>query len=452
MKRLLVVTYYWPPAGGVSVQRVLKFCKYLPRHGWQPIVLTADSAHFETIDEDNSREAPHVEQVMRVRAWEPHGLYRALGGRIGAKPAELQNRDSKGFAGYRTGTVQRLFERLSEWIRLNIFIPDSRIPWYPPAVRAASRLISEYQVDLIYSTAPPFTVHLAARRLSARHGIPWVADFRDPWVDNTVYNRMRRLNWVLAANRRLERLVLRDADCVVCTGQRLAALMRTKLPFGEGSHISVVEHGYDRDNVRAVAKVPSRLWLSYFGSLYEQRFPEVLFDTIARLAASNRLPGLAVRIYGTVSRGAHSQLAETLSGTETQVNAPLPQNAYQNILYEPQVLLLSVDRVPHNDVITLGKAFDYLPTGNPVLGVGPLDGDIAQLLRQTGSGRMFDYEDRKNIEAFLVECWEHWKTGRLNSGPRILPEWERSTKTARLAELLDGVLANPNRRPGTSSY
>lgn len=437
MKRLLVITYYWPPAGGVSVQRIIKFCKYLPKHGWQPIVLTADSGHFETIDHDNLQDTVGITTVSRVRAWEPHAFYRALGGRVGKRDPLTRSGRSNGALRPPEARASRLFEQASEWLRVNAFIPDSRIPWYFPAVKEGSRLIAAAKADAILSTAPPFTVHLVAKRLHELHGIPWIADFRDPWLENTVYNRVPRLGWTIAVNRRLERSVLKSADLVVCTGDRLAHLMRNKLYPGGASHVRVVGHGYDPDDVLDVVERPAKFWLSYFGSLYEQRFPDTLFSVVRDVAQGGECPGLAVRIYGVTTPGAAARLKELLEDCELELAAPLPQNEYRRKLYQPQVLLLSIDRVPNNDVITLGKAYDYLPTGNPILGVGPPTGDIASMLSETAAGALYDYDDRLGIKQFIVASHHSWKSGQLNRGPRRIPRWERSAKTAELASLLD---------------
>ncbi|MDJ0892972.1 MAG: glycosyltransferase [Gammaproteobacteria bacterium] len=435
MKTVLVVTYYWPPAGGVAVQRILKFCKYLPSCGWRPVVLTVRQGNYET--NDNSVGCLDG-SLYRARSLEPHGLYRLLSGvRTYREPSGQTGSAHAPAGGYKSRS-------LGELVRLNLFLPDARVGWYPFAWRLGRQILREQAPALIFSSAPPFTAHLVARRLAKLSGLPWVADFRDPWLENALYNKPTRWPVAVAVNRRLEVSVLRRAEAVTCVGHNLRALLKFKVPEREEGDIRVISNGYDAEDVTSLGPPFPRFVLAYFGSLYEQRFPENLFRAIGELSErdSRLKQDLLVRIHGHVTSAAREELGRCLEPENLRVEAPLPYQAYLKELYRPQVLLLSIDRDPHNELILLGKTFDYLPTGNPVLGVGPVGGDAAKLLNRTDVGEMFDYADVVGIKAFVGRQHEAWRRRDLNSGLRSYPEYERQTLTRELASLFDRLAAN----------
>jgi len=199
-KTVLIVTYYWPPAGGIAVQRITKFCKYLTDFGWNPIILTVDNGNFESVDESLLHDIAHIKHVYRTSSIEPHNFYNFIDGLVKRKSTNNPGNSNK-------LPKRSIYTTFSDYIRLNLFIPDSRIGWLFNAFRCGKRIIEEYNTDLIFSTAPPYTSHLVALKLHKHSGIPWVADFRDPWVESTLYNTVKRLGIVKTINKRLERKV-----------------------------------------------------------------------------------------------------------------------------------------------------------------------------------------------------------------------------------------------------
>ena len=221
MKKVLVVTYYWPPSGGPGVQRVLKFAKYLPAHGWEPIILTVKNGEYPSIDPSLAGDIPAGCSVHRSISFEPGGLYRPFVGLRSGEPipvATLAVRDIS----WR--------QRWANWIRLNLFIPDAKIGWVPSALKAGRRIIRTTKPDLIFSSSPPQTVQLIAEKLARASGLPWVADYRDPWTRIFHYATSRRSAWARRYDRRLEERIVPAADERITVNQICADLLGPELP------------------------------------------------------------------------------------------------------------------------------------------------------------------------------------------------------------------------------
>ena len=172
MKRVLVIAYYWPPSGGSGVQRWVKFCKYLPALGWEPVVYAPLNADYPSLDPSFEAEVPASVEVLRGRIWEPYAAYRQLLG--GARASTQVTEISSGPKTWK--------QRLSLWIRGNLFVPDPRVGWVRPSVKFLRKYLAEHPVDVIVTTGPPHSVHLIGQRLHRALGIPWIPDFRDPWT------------------------------------------------------------------------------------------------------------------------------------------------------------------------------------------------------------------------------------------------------------------------------
>ncbi len=233
MKKVLVITYYWPPAGGPGVQRILKFVKYLPQYGWQPVVLTVEKGDYPALDPSMLDEVPRECKVVHIPILEPHALYRRL---TGKKPETnipvavlAQNKNLSGP------------ERIMNWLRANVFLPDARVGWYFSASKRAIELIRSEKIDALLVTSPPHSLQLIGKRVREKTGIPFIADYRDPWTDIHYYQNMDRLSVSQNFDKRLETKALNAADRVVTVSPQLAR------KFGEitTKPVKVIFNGYD---------------------------------------------------------------------------------------------------------------------------------------------------------------------------------------------------------------
>lgn len=434
-KTVLIVTYYWPPAGGIAVQRITKFCKYLTEFGWTPVILTVSNGNYESVDESLLDDIRHIEHVHRAASFEPHNFYRFIGAYFGARKTINAGKSRK-------LPKRSKFTVFSEYIRLNLFIPDTRVGWLFNAYRCGKKIIQQHNPDLILSTAPPYTSHLVAMKLHKYSHIPWVADFRDPWVESTLYNTVKRLGIVKTINRNLERKVLLNATALTFTGPKLRDHYKDSSNYDFSSKANVITNGYDPQDVPQLAiDTPDKFYITYFGSLYTRRYHPVVFETLSRLLKNNSslANNICLRFIGNVDIEIKNTLSELFPEQNLEFHNYIPYKDAVKLLYSPQLLLLTVDQVPFNDNITLGKIFDYLPTGNPILGIAPLNGDTAYIINTTNSGKVIDYDDSRSITAYVLENYEAWKTGNLKHATNNLIKYQRKYLTAQLAELLDNV-------------
>ena len=284
LPRVLVVTYYFPPAGGPGVQRTLKTVKYLRASGFEPVVLTVEAGAAPNRDATLAADVPGGVGVIRTRAPDPFALYGRLVGKPGGVP---------------TGAVDAAgaMARLALWVRANVFLPDARVGWVPFALRAGKRVVREAlrRVEpfaAVVTSGPPHSVHLVGRRLQ-RLGVPWLADFRDPWTGINFYADLPMSRLARALDARLERAVLQTADAVTTVSPTWARLLEARGGLAEGD-VSVVYNGVDEADLAAAEDVEVRrdaFVVSHVGSLYATRDPSALWAAIARLRAGGGVPG-----------------------------------------------------------------------------------------------------------------------------------------------------------------
>ena len=434
MKKVLIITYYWPPAGGVAVQRITKFCKYFSKYGWTPIVLTTQDGNYPAEDASLFKDINKVSEIYKASSYEPHAIYRALKSVTQSK--KKSNKKSEHF-----NPNSSVINWISDFIRLNVFIPDSRIGWLYPAYKRGLEIVAQHKPDIIFSTAPPFTPHLVARKLAKDCGLPWVADFRDPWVENTLYNTVPKLPLAKLLNKRMEKKVLEQAEQVICVGNNLSKLLASKLTVSEQSKISVVTNGYDPDDLSIPASSSDKFYVSYFGSLYMRRFPHQLFKSISGLIKNNQVIAekLVLRLVGNIDPKAREIISSLIPSSNLYIHGHVNQDIIFELVYQPQVLLLTIDNVEHNNLIILGKTFDYITTGNPIVGVGPLDGDAANILNETSTGKMYDYSDASGLENGFLKLFSDWQTGKINKGQQRFSQYEWNNLTSKLTGLFDQV-------------
>jgi len=429
VKKVLIITYYWPPAGGVEVLRTAKFCKYLSYYGWEPVILTVRGGNYRNRDEELGRQVNHVKHVFKAPTLEPHSLYYRLAGSRSKSSAPAK--------------VGKQANRLGEFIRLNLFIPDSRIGWYHGAVKLGKEIIRQLAPDVIFSTAPPYTPHLIASKLHTVSKLPWVADFRDPWVENYAYNTTYRFPWVKWLNERLERKVLHAADRVLTATPGQLILQSEKVSPQERSKFTTITNGHDLGETLPEKSEAPRFYISYYGWMNKSRIPSGLVSVLSELIKEEPEFGerFTLRLAGRIDFAAEEFLRSAVPAENLEIWPQIPHDELMLKLFEEQLFLTSVDKLPHNELILTSKIFELLPTGNPILGLGPVSGNTAEVLRETAAGDMFDYDDQAGIRVFVWHKYECWKAGTLNTGQRRFPEYERRQLTERLADIFDVLIS-----------
>lgn len=436
MKKVLIIAYYWPPSGGSGVQRWLKFVKYLPGTGWNPVVYTVENGEFPVIDTSLEKSVPESVTVLRQPAWEPYSIYKKLLGR------EKESKFGHGFVGEKNNTGFRkiLFE-LMVWLRGNFFIPDARMFWIRPSVNYLDKYLQENKIDYIVSTGPPHSSHLIARKLAKRHTVKWVADFRDPWTEIYYFKDLKLTFIAKAIHKYLEKRVLLESDAVLCVGpnmkENLAALVKEK---DIRSKIKVISNGYDNeDRPHTAVTTDTHFSFLHVGVFSPTQNHKALWDGFVK--AIHKVPelkkDLKIRMIGKIDSQAENDLINR--GLPYEITGYTPHHEILRIEQQSQVLLLSLSTGKNTKELISGKIFEYLLANRPILCIGPPDGDAAEIIRSTHSGTTCNYTDTEGIADAILQYYAMYKEDKLHNTQRNVERFSRENLTAELSEFLNSL-------------
>jgi glycosyltransferase involved in cell wall biosynthesis len=419
--KVLVITYYWPPAGGSGVQRWLKFVKYLPEFGVTPVVFTVKDPEYAVCDESLKNEVADDLEVLKGEIWEPNQLLARFGGK--------SKKVSAGFLDAKPSLTGRIFR----FIRANYFIPDSRKFWIEPSVRFLSDYLSDKKFDAIITTGPPHSVHLIGLALKKKFGLKWVADFRDPWTSIDYFHNLPLTQSSLKKHHELERKVLSNADNVIVVGGNMKQEFD---PFNENVH--VISNGYDTYNGEEEVMLDPDFSITYAGLMNDDRNPKTLWRVLSRMTTANAEfeSDLKIRIVGTCSPEVIKSIED--NGLSANFDDVGYQDHDQVARYQQsaQVLLLTVNEVPSAKGIVTGKIFEYMQAGRPVLAIGPTDGDLAEIIEKTRSGVILDFSDEEGMEKVIQGFYQQYKTRSLVVNSRNIEGYSRRNLTGELCEIL----------------
>ena len=430
-RRVLVLTYYFPPSGGPGVQRVLKFVKYLPAFGWGPSVLTVQDGAYPERDPSLGDDVPSEVPVHRTASWDPYQLYARFTG---------QSDDDGVVQGSVEGQKATWKERLARWVRANVFLPDGRVGWVPFATWNGRRLLAHGAYDAILTTGPPHSTHLAGALLQRLTGTPWVADFRDPWTDINYYHELPHTGLARRLDAALERLVLRQAQAVTTVSPTWRDLLQGKRGRGDEAGVTVVQNGFDEEDVSPGVAGPSTdaFEVTHVGSLYASRNPEVLWTALYRLRERGDVPKLRLRLVGSVDPNVKAALQSRDLLDITTMVPYVPHATAVDYMRQAGLLLLSIEDFPAADGMITGKIYEYLASGRPVLGIGPPEGDAAALLESTDGGTLFGRQDVQGIADAISAHYDDWTAGTPQSGAgtEAVRFYRRRVQAERLADVL----------------
>lgn len=430
MKKFLFITYYYPPAGGPSVQRIIRIIQQMANACWQSVVLTVKDGDYTTADPQLERRIPQGTRVIRTDFFEPYKLYRRFTGKKQDEKIPLAVLSSHAKAGWK--------ERFANIVRANLFIPDGRIGWYWNGVKYGLKTIHENpDIELILTSGPPHTVHLIGAALARKTGLPFVADFRDPWVNIDYYSDMKRNPLTVAIDRWLEGRVLSLADAITvvgpsCRDQILEGHKNISIKKTE-----VIYNGFDPDVYPKEKIEPprDRFILTYIGNLPFNRFIPSFYQAIAELRAENKIQKnkFQIRFYGRVDDSVKQEIAKFDIHEFLFFHDFVPHEQAIRATLESHLLLLIINDTLTKNGIVPGKMFEYLASERLVLAIGPVDGDAAKIYRQTGNGIFFDYNNIKGIKNFILRQFEDWKQGRWQPvSSKKIKQYQRSEQLKKL--------------------
>lgn len=430
MKRVLIITYYWPPSGGSGVQRWVKFAKYLPLEGWQPVIYTPENPELTTVDESLEAEIPASVEVLRTHIVEPYDLYRKLMGKKGSQKEVTPISSGK----------KSFKQRVMLWVRANLFVPDPRVSWVRPSVRFLKDYLKEHPVDLMITTGPPHSMHLIGLQLHRETGLPWVADFRDPWSRHYSLPYLPLTGRTWRKIRRMEQEVLDESSTVLT----VTPFVQEEYAAQTQTPVAMITNGYDEEDFAADVTPDGYFNLTQTGYLAADGNPAVLWKVLGEMAGQDAAfrEQLRIRLAGLVDQSVYDSI-EREGLTPNLVD--LGYCSHKTAIREQQaasVLLIPLRNAPEMRNILPGKVFEYLAARRPVLGFGQPDGMQARLLKETGAGITFDWDDEAGVRAFVQKAWAQHLAGGVPATTGEADQYSRRSLTRRLAALLDKIAEN----------
>jgi glycosyltransferase involved in cell wall biosynthesis len=425
-KKVLIFTYYFPPAGGVAVQRFLKFSKFLPEFGWEPIIITVANGSYPYYDESLLKELAPSLRVYRTKTFEPFELYNLLRGKKGkAMPVVSVGSHQK----------RSIFQQLSEYVRANFFVPDARVGWVKYALAQAETILGNEKIDAIITTGPPHSTHLIGLKLKEKYGLKWIADFRDPWTGIFYNNILPRTEATKAKDFKLETRVLKQADLVTVISPGM------KKEFEErAGKIEVLFNGYDEDDftgVIAPKAQPDSFVIRYVGNLMASQNTEALWKVIAQLGNAVKL-----EFIGRVDEAVKASIKAAGLADRVSYIDFVDHKAAVKLMQQADMVLFVIPRVKDGALILTGKLFEYLASKTEILSVGPVNGNAAEILSTTGRKPMIDFADSGEMEKQLRGAFnffaENKSAFKYTSGAEA--SFSRRNQTGLLSEKLNKLL------------
>ena len=431
MKRLLVITYYWPPVGGSGVQRWVKFAKYLPSEGWQPVIYTPKNPDLASIDESLLEDIPAEAEILKKNICEPYSIYRKLTGSKGQIKVE---------ANPGNGGKGSFMKKISLWIRGNFFMPDPRCLWIRPSVRFLKKYLKEHPVDVIVSTGPPQSMHLIARKVSLATGIPWVADFRDPWTKIFYFKHLRLSKWAEKKHHRLEQDVLDDATAVVA----VSPLVQKDFAQMTETPVHLVTNGYDESDYQEEIQSDGNFNVVHTGLLTGEGNPVNLWKALGEKCRKDN--EFADRFRLILAGKTDQSVLNSI--TEAGLDKYLTDHGYVDhskavmLQRSASVLILPIREEPETKAILPGKLFEYLAARRPIVGVGTSEGAMATVLQETGAGKIFDWDNEEVIKEYLGTLWDNFRNGKKMVLDADIEKYSRRMTTKKMVEIFNSITEN----------
>jgi hypothetical protein len=436
VKRVLIISYYFPPCGGIGVLRCLKIAKYLRDFGWEPIIYTAKDAHYPSYDYGNFKDIPEGITILQQPIFEPYTFYKKFTKQKATANANNALVASEGKKDWK--------HRLSVWIRSNFFIPDARAFWIKPSVNFLLNYLKTNSIDAIFSDGPPHTNTRIACLLKQKTGIPWLADFQDPWTQVDYYQRLILSQWADAKHKKMEQEAFQYADAMTIVSN----VWKKDLESIGAENVSVVVWGYDAADFKDLqAKYDKKLTITHAGLLGDDRNPKILFEVIAELCQEFAKQGdttfsqvLEIQLIGQVD----ASIVETYCNCGIAKNVKLIEQIERKealqYVANSQILLLLLNQASNAMGRIPGKLFEYLAVQRPILCLGMQQSDVDMLLQEAQAGKVFTYTDKQALKTQIKTYYQEFiKTGHLQQKNASIEQYSNRKLTEKIAQILDAI-------------
>lgn len=435
MKKILILTYYWPPSGGAGVQRWLKFVKYLREFGWEPIVYTALNGEMPVIDESLKKDIPKNLTVLKTSIWEPYSIYKKFIGR--------KKNDKINASFLSENKKPGITEKISVFIRGNFFIPDARKFWIKPSVPYLVDYIQKYSITHVISSGPPHSMHMIGLGIKQKlPQIKWVADFRDPWTNIDFYEKLMLTKRSDKKHHQMELDVLKNADLVLSIGQTMNdefAEMFTKATGKQSEKFKVITNGFDEEDTKTgIIKKDQKFSIAHVGTLVKDRNPVTLWKVLKKLVSENAdfAVHLEIKLVGKIDIAVKEDIEKYELNAYVSKIDYLPHDEVIKEQQRSKVLLLLVNDTKNAKGILTGKFFEYMAAGTPVLAIGPVNGDLSKIIKETNCGLISDFKDELSLEKNILQLFQDQG---INHNQETISKYSRKNLTKELAELLKNV-------------
>jgi galactitol-specific phosphotransferase system IIB component len=424
-KKLLIITYYWPPAGGPGVQRWLKFVKYLPDFGVQPIVYVPENPTYPILDEGLLNEVSDKAIILKNKIFEPYQL-------AGIFSKKQTQKISSGIIP--AAKKQSFLEKLLLWIRGNLFIPDARKYWVNPSVVYLKKYIQENNIDTIVTSGPPHSLHLIGLKLQEELYVKWFADFRDPWTTIGYHKALKLSSYADKKHKQLESKVLTTADTIIVTSKTT----KTEFQFLTNKPIEVITNGYDVENI-SKQTLDEKFTMAHIGSFLSDRNPKALWEALQELVLENEkfAAHFQLKLIGKISQ----EIIESIS--EFKLDAYCNNLGYvshtEALAHQRKsqiLLLIEIDSEETKSIIP-GKLFEYMVSERPIIAIGPKDSDFAEIITSTNTGVFFTYSEKERLKKTILSYFELFLENKLQVNPIGLQQYSRKNLTEKLVSILN---------------
>ncbi|MEC4114599.1 glycosyltransferase family 4 protein [Myroides pelagicus] len=427
-EKVLIVSYYWPPAGGPGVQRWLKFVKYLPDFNIDPVVYIPENPTYPLIDAEMSKDLREGTTILKAPIKEPYKFV----DKIVKKKAKTMSAGM--IPNHRN---QTRIEKILLWIRGNLFIPDSRVAWVKPSIAYLKKYLAENpDITKVITTGPPHSVHLIGKGLKEQVGVKWIADFRDPWTTIGYHKELKLTQRSADRHFALEKEVLTTADHILVTskGTKKEFEQKTSTP------ISIITNGYDIAHFGKI-ELDQKFTISHIGSFLSDRNPRVLWKALSELRKENEAfrEAFHLNLIGKVSQDILDTVEEFKLGECTTNYGYINHQESLLKMRQSQVLLLIEIDSEETTCIIPGKLFEYMAAERPILAIGPEEADFFEIIQQTNTGKIALYSEKDKIIDILLEYFKLYQQNQLKVYAMGLQYFSRKRLTERLVTAIKSL-------------
>lgn len=428
-KKVLILTYYWPPAGGAGVQRWLKFVKYISQMGFEPHIYTPENPEAPAFDDSLLKDVPSNAKIIKRSIWEPFSIFKKL--------TKTKGNFNAGFLSEEKKNKENWTEKLAMFVRANIFIPDAKMFWIRPSTRFLKKYIQDEKIEIIISTGPPHSLHLIALKLKRKLDVKWIADFRDPWTNIDFYKDLPTLKSVDKRHHMLEKEVLQKADKIIVVGAQMKKEFQELLPL---ANIEVITNGFDSE-IAQNAILDKKFSILHVGSINADRSHESFYKALHDLLRENDVlkEFFELKLVGKVDFTAREYISKYKLEEFTKFINYVPYTEISKIQQTARILYLPVNNTPNAKGILTGKLFEYLAAKRPIIAQGPQDGDLAQILKETNAGFIFNFDDEILIKEEIERQFQLFLKNETNFNSQGIEKYSRETLSTELVDILNTI-------------